>query len=242
MSADVARTARPGGRDRQGIVSGLAILAASFTVASVLPTAGVAGFALVLVALSAWLAPDALRRMAGWRVLAVLVLLGGVSWLGQSIAAAAGAPGQVGPAALALHIVMRVGLILLAVGLVAYSLPLEQFAAGLERLGLRNFGFAMGVAVNALPVALATLQQTWRALKLRRPYAKGRLHAWRLAATTVVAHMLTVAEDTVAAAMARGYDPDRRRKLPVLVTGLDAVFATSAAIVIAYCVYWAATN
>ncbi len=185
MGADAARTARPGGRDRQGIVSGLAILAASFTVASVLPTAGVAGFALVLVALSAWLAPDALRRMAGWRVLAILVLLGGVSWLGQSIVAAAGSPGQVGPAALALHIVMRVGVILLAVGLVAYSLPLEQFAAGLERLGLRNFGFAMGVAVNALPVALATLQQTWRALKLRRPYAKGRLHAWRLAATTV---------------------------------------------------------
>ena len=224
---------------RQGLLGALAILAATFAVASTLPTVGVAAFALALGGLSAWLAPGALRRMAGWRVLTILLLLGGVSWLGQALAAQAGAPGEVSPAAMALHIVMRVGTILLAVGLVAHSLPLEQFAAGMERVGLKNFGFAMGVAVNSLPLAQRSLRQVWRALRLRRPYARGRPHAWRLAATTVATRMLTSAEDTTAVAQARGYDPARAQRMPLTLTALDVALAVGAIVIVAACVYYA---
>ncbi|HUS81590.1 MAG TPA: energy-coupling factor transporter transmembrane component T [Armatimonadota bacterium] len=235
MTAE-APVARDALRPRQGIIGALAVLAATLVVVATLPTAGVASYAILLVGVSAWVAPAALRRMAGWRVLAVLLALGAVSWLGSSLAAASGAAAGEPPAALALHIVLRVGVILLAVGLVACSVPPDQFAAGLERLGLRGFGFALGVAANSLPLALESLRRTWWAVRLRRPYARGRLHAMRLAATTVITHLLVSADDTVASAMARGYDPARRSTPPVVVTGLDLGLAAAAVAIIALCI------
>lgn len=223
-------------RPRLGIVGALAVLVATAAAAATLPTEGVAAWLLLLNLMALWLAPAALRRMAGPQTLLILLLLGGASWLGQTLAGSAEAPD---PAALALHIVMRVGAMLLALGLVAYSLPLEQFAAGLERLGLKGFGFALGVAVNSLPVALRTLHDTRRALKLRRPWARGRLRAWRLAATTVVARMLGAAEDTVAAAQARGYDPRRRTNPPVAVGAGDIVLAAVSLAVVTGCAWFA---
>jgi energy-coupling factor transporter transmembrane protein EcfT len=240
MSAEGGAAAREplSSGHRLGIVSALALLAATFCVASLLPTLGVAAFALVLVVVSAWLAPEALRRLAGWRVLVVLLLLGGVSYLGAQLGAAAGEASGWDPLSLALHIVMRVGTILLAVGLVAYSLPLEQFAGALERLGMKSFGFAFGVAVNSLPLALRVVRQTYHAVRLRRALSSGRLRALRLAGTTVVANMLAAADDTVAAAMARGYDPEKQQRRPLPLTSLDAVFAIVAGAIIAFSVYW----
>ena len=240
MSAKGAALPQPSGREapRLGTVSALAVLAATLCVAGMLPTLGVAAYALLLVATSAWLAPEALRRIAGWRVLLVVLSLGALSYLGAHLGAAVEQPGAWSPMSLALHIVMRVATILLAVGLIAYSLPLEQFAAAMERIGLKNFGFAFGVAVNSLPLAGRTLKQTYHALRLRRAFSTGRLRALRLAATTVVANMLAAADQTVAAAMARGYDPEKQQRRPLPLTSLDAVFAIVAGAIIAFSVYW----
>ena len=244
MSAEGAAPPTPadrGGR-RLGVMGAVAILAATFWVASVLPTLGVAAFAILLVAASAWLAPEALRRLAGWRALAVVLSLGAVSYLGAHLGGGAGPAGVWSPLSLALHIVMRVAIILLAVGLIAYSLPLEQFAAATERLGLKSFGFAFGVAVNSLPLAGRVVKQTYHALRLRRALSSGRLRAVRLAATTVVANMLAAADETVAAALARGYDPARPQRRPLIVTGADAGCALVATVVIALCIYWLASG
>jgi len=242
MSARGAALPQPSDREapRLGMVSALAVLAATVCAASMLPTLGVAAYALVLVATSAWLAPEALRRIAGWRVLLVVLSLGALSYLGAHLGAAVEQPGAWSPLSLALHIVMRVATILLAVGLIAYSLPLEQFAAAMERIGLKNFGFAFGVAVNSLPLAGRTLKRTYHALRLRRAFSTGRLRALRLAATTVVANMLSAADQTVAAAMARGYDPANQQRRPLAVTGLDIIFAIVAALIIASSLYWMA--
>ncbi len=241
MSAEGALAPQPPDRagPRLGVVSALAILAATLCVASILPTLGVAAFAVLLVAASAWLAPEALRRIAGWRVLLTVLSLGAASYLGAHLGAAAGQPGPWSPLSFALHIVMRVAIILLAVGLIAYSLPLEQFVAGMERLGLKNFGFAFGVAVNSLPLAGRTIRQTYHAVRLRRAFSTGRLRALRLAATTVVTNMLSAADETVAAAMARGYDPAKQQSRSLAVTGLDIALAIVAAVIIAFSVYWA---
>ncbi|MHB1131327.1 MAG: energy-coupling factor transporter transmembrane component T family protein [Chloroflexota bacterium] len=130
----------------------------------------------------------------------LLALLGGepdLAWGGLAVSSAGLGQGA--------QMVARALAILLATYTLTTAVSLPALAALIERAGLKGFGFALGVAVNALPLVQRHWQETTMALRLRGGFRKQRWRALRLALLTTVVNAVAQAEDTVAAASARGY-------------------------------------
>jgi len=103
------------------------------------------------------------------------------------------------------QMMVRALAILLAVYTLASSLSLSAITSILERTGFKGLGFALGVAVNALPIAQRNLQDVLTALRLRGGFRRRRLRAVRLLLVTSMVNSIRHAEETVAAAEARGF-------------------------------------
>ena len=103
----------------------------------------------------------------------------------------------------------------------AASVPLSELAGLLERVGLKGLGFALGVAMNVLPVINERATTAYQALRLRGGFRRQRLQALRLLLVTVVANSLRYADDIVSAAEARAFSLERARPLPVTWCGSD---------------------
>ena len=104
-----------------------------------------------------------------------------------------------------------------------------------ERAGLRGLGFALGVAVNALPTVAEKASQSYHAIRLRGGFQRRRLEALRLWLVAVVVATLRHADDVVSAAEARAFSADRPRRLPALASWPDVavtVLLVGAAVVI----------
>jgi energy-coupling factor transporter transmembrane protein EcfT len=114
--------------------------------------------------------------------------------------------------------------ILLAVYTLTARVSVASVASLVERLGLRGFGFALGVAVNALPLVRRNYSDTWTALRLRGGFRRRRLRAVRLLLLTTMVNSVSQAEDIVAAAEARGYDPARPRRVALSWRAGDSVW------------------
>ncbi|MHB0869664.1 MAG: CbiQ family ECF transporter T component [Chloroflexota bacterium] len=116
--------------------------------------------------------------------------------------------------ALGTQMLLRALAILLAVYTLTSALSLSTVAALFERLGLKGLGFALGVAVNSLPIVQRSFQEVATALRLRGGFRRRRLHALRLLLLTTTVNSVRHAEEIVAAAEARGFRVDRRQPLP----------------------------
>ncbi len=146
----------------------------------------------------------ALRAAYAWIMLALLLvpalLFGGDPAYGLG-------PLRVSLPGLALGAEMsaRALAILLAAAGFAATVPVVAVAGLLDRFGLPGLGFALGIAVNMLPVVQETTATTWQAFRQRGGFRRRRLRSVRLILVTLVAEVLRKAEDVVAAAHARGF-------------------------------------
>lgn len=112
---------------------------------------------------------------------------------------------------LGLQMTIRAITILLAVQTLTAAVSPSAVASVLERVGFKGLGFALGVAVNALPTVQRNFQDALTALRLRGGFRRRRLYALRLLLLTTIVNSVRHAEDIVAAAEARGFRVDQRR-------------------------------
>jgi energy-coupling factor transporter transmembrane protein EcfT len=182
------------------------------------------GFALAL-ALALVFYPEALRslgRRRFWLFTGLLVassglLLGdtGADWLGTGM--------SLHGLRIGVQMAFRAATILVAVSGILERVGVMQLAAMLERLGVEGIGFALGVALNSLPVIGETARNSMAALRLRGGFRQERVKAARQLLLTVVTNSLRYGEQVVTAAEARAYSPDRSRPLPLRWSWADGV-------------------
>jgi energy-coupling factor transport system permease protein len=171
--------------------------------------------------------PAALRVLAKGRLwLLVAVLVVPASLLGGPPAWALG-PLALSQPGLATGLQMGLRALAIVVGVAGFaaSVSLSELAGLLERVGLKGLGFALGVAINVLPVIDERATTAFQALQLRGGFRRQRLQALRLLLVTVVANSLRYADDIVSAAEARAFSLERARPLPVTWRARDLALA-----------------
>ncbi|RYG31951.1 hypothetical protein EON81_21755 [bacterium] len=107
-------------------------------------------------------------------------------------------------ALLGLAIVGRALAILLMARWVAQGATAFEMARLGGRVGLRWLGFALGVAINALPDLEASARRTWDAMRMRGGFRRRRWYALRLFAVATLTNALMRADAQAEAATARG--------------------------------------
>jgi len=98
----------------------------------------------------------------------------------------------------------------------AASVSIGELASVLERIGLKGLGFALGVAVNMLPLVQETATTTYHALQMRGGFRVARRQSVRLLLITIVVNCLRHAEDIVGAAEARAFSTERITLSPIV--------------------------
>lgn len=137
-----------------------------------------------------------------WRWLAILGTLLLVPWL------LAGEGGRWAGFLLGLQMALRAGTVLVAAHLFASAVSVAELTALLEGLGTRGLGFAVGVAFNLLPTVQEMARTTYHAMRLRGAFRRPGPRVARLFLVTLVVGALHHADEIVAAAEARAFDPE----------------------------------
>jgi energy-coupling factor transporter transmembrane protein EcfT len=194
---------------RLGTLGYLSCLFASLALAMLAPgwrIAVVCGLvlALALVFFRAGLTP--LRQVWLWVMLAFLIL---------SAALLGDASNWVEGFALGIQMALRAVAIIVAVSGFAASVSIGELAGLLERAGLKGLGFALGVAMNMLPIVQDTVVTTYYALRMRGGFRSRRWQAVRWLLVTIVVNSLRHADDIVSAAEARAFSVTASRPMPV---------------------------
>lgn len=123
----------------------------------------------------------------------------------------------------ALRTLMRALIILVAVDGLTRSVEVSQIAALFERAGFKGLGFALGIALNMLPILRDTTTVTWQSLRMRQAFAS-RLRfvtALRYFLVTVISSALRRSAAIALAAEARAYDPQNSHPPALHTSPLD---------------------
>lgn len=164
------------------------------------------------------LSPEALKRVARDRILPPLavVSVGIGAMVGHSDL-------SLGPLALSsqglflgLQMMARALAILLAVYTLTTRLSISTMSDLFERIGFRGMGFALGVAVNALPLAQRNFQDVMTALRLRGGFRRRWWRALKLLLLTTIVNSVNHAGEIVAAAESRAFSVEGRRLNPIV--------------------------
>lgn len=115
----------------------------------------------------------------------------------------------------ALRTLLRAFVMLVAVDGLAAAVDVAQIAALFERCGLQGLGFAVGVALNLLPILRDTTTVTWQSLRMRGGLRRQPLRGLRYFFVTVISSALRRAADIALAAEARAYTPANSRPTPL---------------------------
>jgi energy-coupling factor transporter transmembrane protein EcfT len=177
-----------------------------------------------------------LRRLTLWGLLTLLALPPLLLLTPRDIALPLGLAVSVEGCDLALTMLARSLMIVVAAAGFASTVSVHDVTGVLEMVGLRGLGFSLGVAVHALPLARQTWATSARALRLRGGFRHHWVRDVALLAMTVVGNALRHADEVVEAAQARGFSPDRpERTRPdrwrsdvawlIVLTGLACVLA-----------------
>ncbi|MGV3614682.1 MAG: CbiQ family ECF transporter T component [Fimbriimonas sp.] len=134
-------------------------------------------------------------------VFALLTVLLGAFLFGASVPSMEGA-------GLGLEIVGRAAAILVVARWVALGATPFEFAYLFGRLGMRWVGFALGIAINALPVLERSTRRTWDAMRMRGGFRRQRWRGLRLLAIATLTNALLQADAQADAATARGFRID----------------------------------
>jgi len=132
----------------------------------------------------------------------------------------------------ALRTMLRALVILIAVDGFTASVDVGQIAGLFERAGLQGLGFAVGVALNLLPILRDTTVVTWQSLRMRGGLRRQPLRGLRYYFVTVTGSALRRAGDIALAAEARAYSPDNSRSIPLDSTLLDRPLVVTATILL----------
>lgn len=186
--------------------------------------------ALALAALlAALLSPQALRRAVCdrvWPTLCVFAVLLG-AFAGEPDVRVLGVSLSSWGLSLGLQMVARALAILLAVHTLTTRLSLSVLASLFERLGCKGLGFALGVAVNSLPMVQRNAADVLTALRLRGGFRRQPLRVARLFLLTTIVNAVREAEDIVAAAEARGFRPESARSVGLSWQSGDTLLAVA---------------
>lgn len=156
----------------------------------------------------------------GWRRSRWL-LFAGMMALPYLVAAVEVGPGAQPPAvsravlADGLRMVVRAAVIMVAANQFAGAVSIGEIAALFERAGAQGLGFALGVAVNLLPLLRQTIGSTWASMRMRGGFRRRRLHHLRLFLSTLLFSTLRRAEMIALAAETRAYSPEKSQPVPL---------------------------
>jgi len=197
---------------RPGTAGHLAILAFALLAAVFAHGWRVGGATVAVLTLALWFCPGALvqlRSRSLW-LLTGTTLVGGALFLGKQTTLWHGIPYSPDGLALGAQMALRVVMLVIAVAEFTSSVSIGEVAELLERIGLPGLGFALGVAVNALPFVYQTVEDALGALRLRGGFRCCRWQALRLLLLTIVVNTVQHSDEVVAAAEARAFNPARR--------------------------------
>lgn len=122
-------------------------------------------------------------------------------------------PSLVG-AVLGLEIVARAAAILVMARWIGLDATAFEFAHLFGRFGLRWAGFALGVAINALPILERSSRRTWDAMRMRGGLRRRRWNSLRLIFIATLTNALLHADAQADAATARGFRLDLPPEAP----------------------------
>jgi energy-coupling factor transporter transmembrane protein EcfT len=107
------------------------------------------------------------------------------------------------------------------------ALSVSKMARLFETVGLKGLGFALGVALNLLPILRDTSEAAYQTLRLRGGFRRRPWQALKLFLVTVIANALRHSDDVVNAAAARAFEPTVRRGEPVRFQRADGLLAVA---------------
>ncbi len=196
---------------KSGTAGHLFLFAWSLAIVMVAPPSRALFAALLAILAATCFYPGAIRRAfrPRWILLLALMALPSLFTDVQSITENRSLAGL--NFAAALRTVTRAFVILVAVDGLTSSVEVGQIAALFERTGFKGLGFALGVALNMLPILRETTTVTWQSLRMRGGLHRQPVRGLRYFLITVVSSSLRRASDIALAAEARGYDPDKGR-------------------------------
>jgi len=114
-----------------------------------------------------------------------------------------------------LWMALRTIIVLTAMSIFARAVSISELAALFARLGLKELGFILGVALNLLPVVQETARNTLLAMRLRGGFRRHKLRTLHRMLVTILANCLRYGDDVVCAAEAKAFSPQRIRVAPL---------------------------
>lgn len=165
---------------------------------------------LAMFGLALHLAPAALHAIQRWRwlLLILMLILPGALWAGQPDDRLLGIAYSRSGLILSLQMACRATTILLGVSILSQRVSVMQMAGMLERAGMRDIGFAIGVGFHALPTLQRRFVTAYAAFRLRGGFRRQRWRGLQLLIVTVISGALRYAEDVLMAAQARAFPYD----------------------------------
>ncbi len=165
---------------------------------------------LAMFGLALRLAPAALHAILRWRwlLLILMLILPGALWAGQPDDRLLGIAYSRSGLILSLQMACRATTILLGVSVLSQRVSVMQMAGMLERAGMRDIGFAIGVGFHALPTLQRRFVTAYAAFRLRGGFRRRRWRGLQLLIVTVISGALRYAEDVLMAAQARAFPYD----------------------------------
>jgi energy-coupling factor transporter transmembrane protein EcfT len=106
---------------------------------------------------------------------------------------------------------LRITILLLVGASFSAQVSVPALARILESVGMRGLGFSLGIAVNAVPMALRTIGDTWQALRLRGGLRRARWRGLRLFLVAITVRVAYRGEEVLQAVHLRAFDPTRRK-------------------------------
>lgn len=186
-------------------------LLGTIVLAAVSPGWRVAGAFIVSLVVALWLYPaglDQLRRRSFWPF-AFFLLIGSALFAGGDEAGPSWGPVSWTGIVIGAQMTLRAATVLIAIGGFTTTISIGELAALLESLGLSGLGFALGVAVNMLPIIQNTATTTLAALRLRGGFRRNRLEAVRQLLLVTITNSLRYGEQIAIAAESRAYAPEQ---------------------------------
>jgi len=170
----------------------------------------VLGSLLAMLGLTVRLAPAALRSILNWRwpLLILMLILPSALWVGEPDGRILGIPYSPSGLTMGLEMACRATTIFLGVSALSQRVSVMQMARMLERVGMRDMGFAIGVGFHALPTLQKRFVTAYAAFRLRGGFRRQRWRGLQLLIVTVITGALRHAEEVLMAAEARAFPYD----------------------------------
>lgn len=222
------------GRARLGTAGYLYLFVWSLAVIFLAPAPRVWAAGLLCLLAAAIFCPKSLKRLLQWRWLLLLGLMALPSLFlpGEALLPLAFlSPSREG-LQVAVHMLLRAGVILIAVDGFTAAVSISEIAGLFERAGLRGLGFAVGVALNLLPILRHSISVTWHSLRMRGGLRRQPLRSIRYFLVTVVAGAVHRAEEIALAAEARAYSPSIAHPSPLRYGPYDWVLLLSGSLLL----------